>query len=312
MSAVPSGIPARVSLVEVGPRDGLQNERVRLTTDQKVDLVHRLVDAGLRDVEVGSFVHPKWIPQMADTAEVLRRIRKVEGVRYWTLVPNQKGFEAACEAGARDIAVFLSSSETHNQKNLNRSIGESLAGIREIVAPALADGMQVRGYISTVFGCPYEGRVSFDRVLDTAAALLEMGCLQVSLGDTTGMGTPFQVRAGAARALEQFGTERIALHLHDTRGTGLANALAGLEVGVTTFDSSIGGMGGCPYAPGASGNLGTEDLLYVLAEAGIETGVSLDALLRISGRLENDYGATLNSRLYRYSQSGKSGTWKTL
>jgi hydroxymethylglutaryl-CoA lyase len=249
---------------------------------------------------------------MADTAEVLRRIRKVEGVRYWTLVPNQKGFEAAQAAGARDIAVFLSSSETHNQKNLNRTIAESLAGIREIVALALPEGMQVRGYISTVFGCPYEGRVSFDRVLETAGALLEMGCRQVSLGDTTGMGTPFQVRAGAARALERFGTERIALHLHDTRGTGLANALAGLEVGVTTFDSSVGGMGGCPYAPGASGNLGTEDLLYVLAEAGIETGVDLEALLRISGRLENDYGATLNSRLFRYSQSGKSGTWKTL
>jgi hydroxymethylglutaryl-CoA lyase len=309
MPRAPEHTPRRVTVLEVGPRDGLQNERVRLSTDEKVDFVSRLVKAGFRHIEVGSFVHPKWIPQMADTAEVLRRLPKRDDVAYWTLVPNRHGFEAAVAAEARHIAVFLSSSETHNRKNLNRTIDESLEGIEEITVAAASHGMKVRGYVSTVFGCPYEGPVDFDRVLRIADRLLALGCFQVSLGDTTGMGTPFQVREGSARALKAFGSDRIALHLHDTRGTGLANALAGLEVGITHFDSSVGGMGGCPYAPGASGNLGTEDLLYVLQAAGIETGIDLDQLLSISQRLEFDHGATLNSRYYRYRQTGRPTAW---
>ncbi len=306
MSALSEPTPERVTLVEVGPRDGLQNERVRLTTDQKLAMIEGLADAGLRHIEVGSFVHPRWIPQMADTAEVVRRLPEREGVAYWALVPNDRGLDNAIDAGARHIAVFLSSSETHNQKNLNRTIAESLEGIGAVVARALANGMQVRGYVSTVFGCPYEGDIDFGRVMDITDALLEFGVWQVSLGDTTGMGTPLQVQRGVARALERFGADALALHLHDTRGVGLANALVALEAGMRTFDSSAGGMGGCPYAPGAAGNLGTEDLVHMLHSSGVETGIDMDRLLEVSRRLELDHGATLNSAFYRYARSGKS------
>ena len=298
-------IPPQVRIVEVGPRDGLQNERVRLTTEQKVDFVQRLIAAGLTDIEVGSFVHPKWIPQMADTAEVLRRLEPVEGVRYWALVPNMRGLENALKAGATHVAVFVSSSETHNKRNINRTIDESLANIEAVAEVAIREGMQVRGYVSTVFGCPYEGDVDFDRVVEITRTLLGFGAWQVSLGDTTGMGTPLQVRAGVTRALAEFGPEKVALHLHDTRGMGVANALTALECGMKTFDASVGGMGGCPYAPGASGNLGTEDLVYLLETSGVNTGIDLNLLLETSRVLELDYGATLNSRYYRYSRAGR-------
>jgi len=298
--------PPAVTLVEVGPRDGLQNERARLTTDEKIALIHRLVDSGITEIEVGSFVHPRWIPQMADTGDVFRGLNRQDGVRYWALVPNVRGLDAALDAGADAVAIFVSSSETHNLKNLNRSIDQSLEGLREVTARAREHGVQLRGYISTVFGCPYEGDVSFDRVMEIADALLDMGVIQVSLGDTTGMGTPVQVQQALQRALQRFGPDPIALHLHDTRGVGLANALAALEVGVQTFDTSIGGMGGCPYAPGAAGNLGTEDLVYMLHASGIETGIDLDRLIDTSRLLENDHGATLNSAYYRYARAGKS------
>lgn len=295
-----------VKIVEVGPRDGLQNERVRLNVEQKLELIDKLIDAGVREVEAGSFVHPKWIPQMADTAELFSRLKRRDGVRYWALVPNLRGLEGALKAGVREIAVFLSSSETHNQKNLNRTIAESLDNIRTVVEPALAEGLLVRGYVSTVFGCPYEGSVDFSRVLGIAGALLEMGCTQVSLGDTTGMGTPMQVRDGVVRALAAFGADRVALHLHDTRGVALASALLAYEAGMRTFDSSVGGMGGCPYAPGAAGNVGTEDLVYMLESSGVPTGIHLEKLLAVSRLLDVGYGATLNSAYYRWSRAGRS------
>lgn len=300
-------LPSKVSIVEVGPRDGLQNERVRLSVDQKVALVEGLVAAGLTDIEVGSFVHPKWIPQMADTAEVVRRLQPVEGVRYWVLVPNERGLDSALQAGATHAAFFVSSSETHNMKNINRTIDDALDTIDGLLERATAAGMVTRGYISTVFGCPYEGDVDFDRVMGIAERLLAGGAGQVSFGDTTGMGTPPAVQQGMRRAVEALGTERVALHLHDTRGVGVANALVGLFAGVTTFDASVGGMGGCPYAPGAAGNLGTEDLVYLLRSWGIECGIDLDRLLTVSRRLDMDLGATLNSAFYRYSRAGRRG-----
>lgn len=296
-------LPDEVRVVEVGPRDGLQNERARLSVEQKLRLIEGLVDAGLRDVEAGSFVHPRWIPQMADTGEVFRRLQRRPDVRYWALVPNMKGLENALAAGVEHVAVFLSSSETHNRKNINRTIDESLQNVREVTEAARQEGCEVRGYVSTVFGCPYEGDVDFDRVMEITESLLSFGVGQVSLGDTTGMGLPTQVGDSLQRAVERFGSGPLALHLHDTRGLGLANALMGLHAGMRTFDSSIGGMGGCPYAPGASGNLGTEDLVHMLHGSGIKTGIDLERLLGLSRLLENDFGATLNSRYYRYSQA---------
>ncbi|MFT6397620.1 MAG: hydroxymethylglutaryl-CoA lyase [Bradymonadia bacterium] len=273
--------------------------------EQKLTMIHGLVDAGMKHVEVGSFVHPKWIPQMADTAEVLSRLERRDDVSYWVLVPNMRGLENALKAGATHIAVFVSSSESHNKKNLNRTISESLEGIRELADVAGAAGCTIRGYVSTVFGCPYEGDVDFGRVLEITGSLLELGCGQVSLGDTTGMGTPGQVHTSLTRALDNYPVEKMALHLHDTRGLAVANALTALHVGFTTFDSSIGGMGGCPYAPGASGNVGTEDIVNMLHSMGRPTGIDLEKLLMVSRRLERDYGATLNSAYFRYSKSAK-------
>lgn len=272
-----------------------------MPTEAKIEMIERIVEAGIRDVEVGSFVHPKWVPQMADTLEVVRGLRRREGVRYWALVPNMRGLEQALESGLRHVAVFLSSSESHNRKNLNRSIGESLENVKEVIHAARGAGMEVRGYISTVFGCPYEGDVPLDRVISIGERLLEEGCAELSLGDTTGMGTPLQVREGCRRAVEVFGASRVALHLHDTRGLALVNAVQALEVGMRSFDASVGGMGGCPYAPGASGNLGTEDLLYLLTSMGWETGVELERIVSVSRDLELEHGATLSSKYFRYA-----------
>lgn len=296
-------LPSRVRLFEVGPRDGLQNERVRLNVPQKVQLIEGLVNAGMRDIEVGSFVHPKWIPQMANTAEVLQQLPQHEDVRYWALVPNIRGLENALSAGAKNIAIFISSSETHNKKNINRTISESLENLHKVTDIARKEGLGIRGYVSTVFGCPYEGEVDFERVLEITDALISMGAQQVSLGDTTGMGAPYQVRDGVTRALERFSPDTLALHLHDTRGLGLANALLALEAGMTTFDGSVGGMGGCPYAPGASGNLGSEDIVHMFNTLGVDTGVDIERLLHVSQLLENEFGTTLNSRFYRYAEA---------
>ncbi len=276
----------RITVYEVGPRDGLQNEARVVPTEGKLRLVTALLDSGIGRLEATSFVSPRWIPALADAAELVPRLPVRAGVQYVALVPNGKGLAALLAArgaggGAAqvDAAVFLSASESHNRKNVNKSIDETFRAFDEVVGPALAAGLRVRGYVSTAWGCPYEGRVDPRRVAEIAERLLGLGCWQVSLGDTIGVGTPNQTRellgilAGRARP------GSIALHLHDTRGTALANVLAGLDAGITTFDASIGGLGGCPYAPGASGNLATEDLVYMLHGMGFETGVDLGRLV---------------------------------
>jgi hydroxymethylglutaryl-CoA lyase len=276
----------RVTVYEVGPRDGLQNEARVVPTEGKLALVAALADAGLTRIEATSFVSPRWIPALADSAELVERLPVRAGVQYLALVPNGKGLERLLAARARatppppvDAAVFLSASETHNQRNVNKSIEETFRAFDEVVGPALAAGLRVRGYVSTAWGCPYEGQVDPQRVAEIAGRLLGLGCYQVSLGDTIGVGTPNQTREILDVLQRRARPGSIALHMHDTRGTALANVLAGLEAGVTTFDASVGGLGGCPYAPGASGNLATEDLVYMLHGMGMETGVDLGRLV---------------------------------
>jgi len=298
-----SDLPARVRVVEVGGRDGLQNEAQVVSTDDKVGFLERLGDAGLQTIEVGSFVRPDRIPQLTDTAEVFAKLSKRPGVRYVALVPNEKGFERARETGVRDIAVFTAASDTFNRKNINMSVDESIAAQRPVVERAKREGMWVRGYVSTCFGCPYEGKVAPERVRDVSLALDSMGVDEISLGDTIGVGTPRQVEKVVGLLLEKLPATKLALHFHDTRGTALANVLAGLGMGIATFDSSAGGLGGCPYAPGASGNLSTEDLLYMLDGMGIETGVSLDKVVEASRFIARALGRDLPSR-YLQAVSG--------
>jgi hydroxymethylglutaryl-CoA lyase len=278
---------SHVDVYEVGPRDGLQNEARVVPTAEKVALIRALAEAGLSRIEATSFVSPRWIPALADSAEVAERLPSLPGVRYLVLVPNRKGLERLLEslrrAGAQrppvDAAVFLSASETHNLKNVNKSVEETFAAFEEVVPPALEAGLRVRGYVSTAWGCPYEGKVDPRRVVAVAERLLSMGCYQVSLGDTIGVGTPNQTRELLDLLLRRASPEALALHMHDTRGTALANVLVGLEAGLSTFDASIGGLGGCPYAPGAAGNLATEDLVYLLHGMGYETGISWERLI---------------------------------
>jgi hydroxymethylglutaryl-CoA lyase len=275
---MPMRIPKSVKLVEVGPRDGLQNESASLPTATKVELIDRLSKTGLRVIEAGSFVSPKWVPQMADTAEVLARIRRAPGVSYPVLVPNLKGFETARAAGAEEVAIFTAASESFAQKNINCSIPESLERFGAVVAAAGAAGIRVRGYISCVLGCPYEGEIAFERVADIAARLLQLGCYEISLGDTIGVGTPVKTQAMLAAVTAGVPREKLAVHFHDTYGQALANILAALEMGIAIIDSAVAGLGGCPYAPGASGNVASEDVLYMLDGMGVETGVDLKAL----------------------------------
>jgi hydroxymethylglutaryl-CoA lyase len=289
-------IPKRVTVFEVGPRDGLQNEAATLTVDDKVAFCDALLDAGLSVVEVGAFVSPKWVPQMAGSDEVLRRVRKRAGARTPVLVPNRQGYERARDAGAMEIAVFTAASETFNQKNINASIDESFARFAEFVPEAKRDGAWVRGYVSTCFGCPYEGRVDPAKVVEVARRLQDAGCDEISIGDTIGVGVPTQVTDVMGRLQDAIANATLAVHFHDTRGTALANVLAALELGVDVVDSSAGGLGGCPYAPGASGNLATEDLLYMLHGMGIETGVDLAAVTRASRALQPRLGRALPSR----------------
>jgi hydroxymethylglutaryl-CoA lyase len=264
---------------EVGPRDGLQNELRTLPTRDKARLIDALVAAGEKRIEVTSFVSPKWIPQLADAEELLRLVGRREGVVFSALVPNLKGLQRAREAGLEEAAVFISASEAHSKKNINKSIAEALAGAREVTVAALQSGMRVRGYLSTVWGCPYEGEVPVSRVVDICRQLVDAGIYQLSLGDTIGVGTPRQTEEILEALLKYIPVEKLALHLHDTRGTALANALVGLSAGVTTFDASIGGLGGCPYAPGAAGNLATEDAVFMLHGMGVETGINLEKLV---------------------------------
>ena len=277
--------PARVRVVEVGPRDGLQNEAAALGVEDKVAFTQALIDAGLPVVEPGAFVSPRWVPQMAGSDEVLRRLRRPDGVRLPVLVPNRKGYEAARAAGARDIAIFTAASETFNRKNVNASIDESFARFHEFVPDALREGMWVRGYISTCFGCPYEGAVDPVRVVDVARRLADAGCHEISIGDTIGVANPDDVRRVVEAVATEVPLDRIALHLHDTQGMALANVEAGLELGVSVFDAAVGGTGGCPYAPGAPGNLATEALVRLLEREGIEHGVDADRLDHIAASL---------------------------
>ena len=272
-------LPHKVDLYEVGPRDGLQNELRTLPTRDKARLVEALVAAGEKRIEVTSFVSPKWIPQLADAEELLRLIGRKEGVVFSALVPNLKGLSRARDAGLEEAAVFISASEAHSKKNINKSIAEAVAGAKEVIRAATAEGMRVRGYLSTVWGCPYEGAVPVERVVAICRELSDAGIYQLSLGDTIGIGTPRQTEEILAALTPHIPVERIALHLHDTRGTALANALVGLSAGITTFDASIGGLGGCPYAPGAAGNLATEDAVFMLHGMGVDTGIDLDKLV---------------------------------
>jgi hydroxymethylglutaryl-CoA lyase len=271
-----------VKLVEVGPRDGLQNEKVTIPTQVKVDYITALGDAGLRVIEAGAFVSPKWVPQMADTAQVYREIPKDPGVEYPVLVPNMRGLERAIETGVTSVSIFTAASDTFNKRNINMSIEESFENYAPVAARARAEGMRIRGYVSTAFGCPYEGEVAPEKVLEVSARLLDLGCYEVSIGDTIGVGTPMQVQGVIGVLLQVIPATRLAMHFHDTRGTALANTLAALEMGIATFDASSGGLGGCPYAPGASGNLATEDLVYMLNSMAIETGVDLNRLVHAS------------------------------
>jgi hydroxymethylglutaryl-CoA lyase len=271
-------LPDRVSIYEVSPRDGLQNEAVTVPTTRKARLIEALVHAGVERIEVTSFVSPKWIPQLADAEEIIGLLPIHENVQYSALCPNRQGFERAKKTGIRELAVFVSASETHNKRNVNDTVANTLARFRDVIAPAVAYGMRVRGYVSTLWGCPYEGDVDPEAGLRIARELIGSGCYQVSLGDTIGVGTPKQTRDIVQRFLGEFSPAQLALHMHDTRGTALANVLVGLELGIRTFDASVGGLGGCPYAPGAAGNLATEDLVYMLERMGVETGIDLDKL----------------------------------
>jgi hydroxymethylglutaryl-CoA lyase len=277
-------LPSDVRIVEVGPRDGLQNEPGVVTVDTKIALIEALADAGLRSIEAGSFVSPKWVPQMADTASVLARLRRAPGVSYPVLVPNMQGLEAACAVPVEEIAVFGAASESFSRRNINCSIAESLDRFRPVVAAAIARGLRVRGYVSCVLGCPYEGAIAPEAVAAIAGALRDMGCYEISLGDTIGIGTPLQARTMLKSVAEIVPMDRLALHFHDTYGQALANILACLELGVAVIDSAVAGLGGCPYAKGASGNVATEDVVYMLNGMGIETGVDL-ARLAAAGRM---------------------------
>jgi len=297
--ASPPRFPSRVSVYEMAPRDGLQNENAQVATHSKVRLVEALVDAGITRIEVGSFVSPKWVPQMADADEVCRMIERRPGVTYAGLCPNARGLERAIAAKVDEIAVFVSASETHNLKNVNKTTAQTLKTFEPVIGPAVERGLRVRAYVSTMWGCPYEGEVDPKQGLKLAKHLLGEGCYQVSLGDTIGVGTPLQTQ----RILELFAAEvpieQIALHLHDTRGTALANVLMGLQMGVTTFDASVAGLGGCPYAPGAAGNLATEDLVYTLHGMGIETGIDLQKLWQAGQVAEAIVGRELPGKVHR-------------
>jgi hydroxymethylglutaryl-CoA lyase len=291
------GLPGRVEIYEVGARDGLQNEKTVLPTDRKIEMIEGLVDAGIKRIEITSFVNPRWIPALADHMEVATRVRRKEGVAYSALVPNMRGLDGASRAGMKEVAVFMATTDSHNRKNINKTTKEALKNYEEVVKEAHARGMRVRGYVSCVYGCPYEGEVPVEKAGRVAQAILDLGVYELSLGDTIGVGTPRQV-AHVINTLLESGVprEKLAVHFHDTRGTALANIVVALQLGIRTVDSAIGGLGGCPYAPGASGNVSTEDVVYMLTGMGVETGVNLDALVPLSVRLEGFLARELPSK----------------
>ncbi len=290
-------LPKQVKIVEVGARDGLQNEATLVPTAVKVELIERLAGAGLRSIEAGAFVSPKWVPQMADTGEVLRALRKRPGVSYPVLVPNMKGFDAAVAASVEEIAVFGAASESFSEKNINCSVAESLARFAPVIEAAKSRSIRVRGYVSCVLGCPYEGAVAPEAVADVAGSLFDMGCYEVSLGDTIGVGTPRRAQAMLEAVMRRVPVERLAVHFHDTYGQALANILACLECGVAVVDSSVAGLGGCPYAKGASGNVASEDVVYMLNGLGVATGIELDALAAVGWFISDALGRAAASKV---------------
>lgn len=292
--------PESVTLVEVGPRDGLQNESRILSTADKLTLIELLTESGLPKIEIGSFVRPDRIPPLADTDQVAAHLPFAPATVYSALIPNFRGLLRAQEAGLKEVAIFMSVTESHNRSNINRSTAEALSGYQVLVKQALDAGLQVRAYLSTVFGCPYEGEVRPEQVLPLVHALLETGVYQISLGDTIGIAHPLLIAEMLDVLLAEVPSEALALHLHDTRGTALANALMGLQMGIHVFDAAVGGLGGCPYAPGASGNLATEDLVFMLLGMGIHTGVDLAKLVKASHFLEKSLGRKLSGK---YSQT---------
>ncbi|EPY13710.1 hydroxymethylglutaryl-CoA lyase [Paenibacillus alvei] len=295
--------PAKVTIKEVGPRDGLQNEKVFVATEDKIAWINQLSRTGITSLEITSFVNPKWIPALADAAEVAKGIERMPGITYSALVPNRQGLERALETDVDEVAVFMSASETHNQRNINKSINATFPILHEVVQAAHSAGKSVRGYVSTVFGCPYEGPISIDEVIRVSETLFEMGIGELSLGDTIGIANPKQVEDVLEMMLKRFDAEKLTLHFHDTRGTALANILASMNMGITTFDASVGGLGGCPYAPGASGNVASEDLLFMLDSMGIQTGINQEKLLSAARYIQEKVGRTLPSRNLQVTSS---------
>ncbi|WIO74719.1 hydroxymethylglutaryl-CoA lyase [Porticoccaceae bacterium LTM1] len=290
-----AGLPTHVKIVEVGPRDGLQNEKQPIDAATKIELIDRLTDAGLGYIEAGSFVNPKWVPQMAGSEDVFRGFKRKDGVTYAALTPNMIGFERAVEVGVTEVAIFAAASESFSQKNINCSIEESLERFKPIMEAAKAHNLPVRGYVSCVAGCPYEGDVDPEKVREVSTALYAMGCYEISLGDTIGVGTPAKIQRLIAACAQDVPVEHLAVHLHDTYGQAVANIYAALQMGVSVVDSSVAGLGGCPYAKGASGNVATEDVVYLLNGLGIEHGIDLDKLIDagnfITGKLNRNNGS---------------------
>jgi hydroxymethylglutaryl-CoA lyase len=297
-------LPSEVTIYEVGPRDGLQNEARNVPTADKIRFIDALVASGIRAIEITSFVSPKWIPQLADNAEVARGVGRPAGIRMSALVPNRRGLDTALAAGMKEIAVFMSASETHNKKNVNKSIADTLTAFREIVPVATGEGLQVRAYLSTCFGCPYEGDVDPERVVALTGDLVALGVYQVSISDTIGVANPRQVEDVLSRVLAKHSVSAIAVHFHDTQGTALANCVEAMQLGITTIDSAAGGLGGCPYAPGASGNLATEDVVAMLHAMGVKTGIDLDKLVDASRTASTFVGHELPSK-YLKAHLGK-------
>lgn len=278
-------LPKTVEIVEVGPRDGLQNEKTSLTAQDKIDFIDQLSLVGVKRIEAGSFVSPKWVPQMASSDEVIRTIQRAEGIRYSALTPNMKGFDMAMEVNTQEVAVFGAASESFSQKNINCSIHESLERFAPVVEKAKQQGVPVRGYVSCVLGCPYEGDIKVADVVSVSKALLDMGCYEISLGDTIGVGTPLKTKALIDACLQVIPSNQLAVHFHDTYGQALANILTALQLGIRVIDSSVAGLGGCPYASGASGNVASEDVVYMLHNMGIETGIDLEKLIKVGNSI---------------------------
>jgi hydroxymethylglutaryl-CoA lyase len=296
-----SKFPDSIRIVEVGPRDGLQNEKTIIPTATKIELIDRLSQTGLRTIEATSFVSPKWVPQLADAADVFAAIRKTPGIAYPVLVPNEQGYERARAAGASEVAVFTAASEAFNRRNINATIDESIERFRPVLERARADGVKVRGYVSTVLGCPYQGEVPVADVVHVAERMFELGCYEISLGDTIGIGTPAKARAMLQAVAREVPIDALAIHFHDTRGQALANILACLEEGVAVIDSAVSGTGGCPYAKGATGNVASEDVVYMLEGLGVSTGIDLRRLIETGLWLSQQLGRETSSKVARAS-----------